>query len=55
MLARWLTRVMDAQGVWTRPLGDLAHRFLFWLFGRDAGRSATSSSGAGSATRCTRS
>jgi nitrite reductase/ring-hydroxylating ferredoxin subunit/uncharacterized membrane protein len=33
MLARWLTRVMDSQGVWTRPLGDLAHRFLFWLFG----------------------
>jgi nitrite reductase/ring-hydroxylating ferredoxin subunit/uncharacterized membrane protein len=32
MLARVLTRVMDAQGVWTRPLGDLAHRFLFWLF-----------------------
>jgi nitrite reductase/ring-hydroxylating ferredoxin subunit/uncharacterized membrane protein len=32
MLARLLTRVMDAQGVWTRPLGDLAHRFLFWLF-----------------------
>src|SRR5215212_5807007 len=23
---------MDAQGAWTRPLGDLAHRFLFWLF-----------------------
>jgi nitrite reductase/ring-hydroxylating ferredoxin subunit len=32
MLARLLTRVMDAQGGWTRPLGDLAHRFLFWLF-----------------------
>jgi nitrite reductase/ring-hydroxylating ferredoxin subunit len=32
MLARWLTRLMDAQGGWTRPLGDLAHRFLFWLF-----------------------
>ena len=32
MLARLLTRAMDAQGVWTRPLGDLAHRFLFWLF-----------------------
>jgi nitrite reductase/ring-hydroxylating ferredoxin subunit/uncharacterized membrane protein len=25
-------RAMDAQGVWTKPLGDLAHRFLFWLF-----------------------
>src|SRR5215212_7558291 len=23
---------MDAQGAWTKPLGDLAHRFLFWLF-----------------------
>ena len=32
MLARLLTRLMDSQGVWTRPLGDLAHRFLFWLF-----------------------
>ena len=32
MLARWLTRLMDAQGGWTKPLGDLAHRFLFWLF-----------------------
>jgi nitrite reductase/ring-hydroxylating ferredoxin subunit/uncharacterized membrane protein len=32
VLARLLTRAMDAQGAWTRPLGDLAHRFLFWLF-----------------------
>ena len=32
MLARLLTRAMDAQGAWTRPLGDLVHRFLFWLF-----------------------
>jgi nitrite reductase/ring-hydroxylating ferredoxin subunit/uncharacterized membrane protein len=32
MLARVLTRAMDAQGVWTKPLGELAHRFLFWLF-----------------------
>lgn len=32
MLARLLARSMDAQGAWTRPLGDLAHRFLFWLF-----------------------
>jgi nitrite reductase/ring-hydroxylating ferredoxin subunit/uncharacterized membrane protein len=32
VLARWLTGLMDAQGVWTRPLGDLAHRFLHWLF-----------------------
>jgi nitrite reductase/ring-hydroxylating ferredoxin subunit/uncharacterized membrane protein len=34
VLARWLTRVMDAQAVWTRPWGDLVHRFLFWLFQR---------------------
>ena len=32
MLARLLVRAMDAQGVWTKPLGDLAHRVLFWLF-----------------------
>jgi nitrite reductase/ring-hydroxylating ferredoxin subunit/uncharacterized membrane protein len=32
MLARLLVRAMDAQGVWTKPLGELAHRFLFWLF-----------------------
>lgn len=33
MLARALTRVMDAQGGWTKPLGDLAFRFLHWFFG----------------------
>jgi nitrite reductase/ring-hydroxylating ferredoxin subunit/uncharacterized membrane protein len=32
MLARLLVRAMDAQGVWTKPLGDVVHRFLFWLF-----------------------
>lgn len=32
MLARMLMRVIDAQGAWTKPLGDLAHRFLNWLF-----------------------
>jgi nitrite reductase/ring-hydroxylating ferredoxin subunit/uncharacterized membrane protein len=32
VLFRLLTRAMDAQGIWTKPLGDLAHRFLFWLF-----------------------
>jgi nitrite reductase/ring-hydroxylating ferredoxin subunit/uncharacterized membrane protein len=32
VLARFLIRAMDAQAVWTRPLGDLAHRFLHWLF-----------------------
>ena len=36
MLARALTRLMDAQGGWTRPLGDLVHRFLFWFFGKMA-------------------
>jgi nitrite reductase/ring-hydroxylating ferredoxin subunit/uncharacterized membrane protein len=34
VLARALTRLMDAQAGWTRPLGDAAHRFLFWLFSR---------------------
>lgn len=34
MLARALTRVMDAQSGWTKPLGDAVHRFLFWLFSR---------------------
>lgn len=32
MLARWLVRVIDAQGVWTKPLGDLTHRFVHWVF-----------------------
>ena len=32
MLARFLIRMMDAQGVWTKPLGDLTHRFLHWFF-----------------------
>ena len=32
MLARLLVRMIDAQAGWTRPLGDLAHRFLHWLF-----------------------
>jgi len=32
VLARLLTRVMDSQAFWTRPWGDLVHRFLFWLF-----------------------
>jgi nitrite reductase/ring-hydroxylating ferredoxin subunit/uncharacterized membrane protein len=34
VLDRWLNRVMDAQAGWTKPLGDLLHRFFFWLFGR---------------------
>lgn len=33
MLARMLTRLMDAQGGWTKPLGDLAFGFLHRLFG----------------------
>ena len=32
MLARFLVGLMDAQVGWTKPLGDLVHRFLFWLF-----------------------
>jgi len=32
VLARFLIRAMDAQAVWTKPLGDLAHRFLHWFF-----------------------
>jgi nitrite reductase/ring-hydroxylating ferredoxin subunit/uncharacterized membrane protein len=32
VLARFLIRTMDAQAVWTKPLGDLAFRFLHWLF-----------------------
>jgi len=34
MLARFLTRMMDAQGAWTRPLGNLTYRFAHWLFGK---------------------
>ena len=34
-MARWLTRLMDAQARWVRPLGDWAHgwlhRFFHWL------------------------
>jgi nitrite reductase/ring-hydroxylating ferredoxin subunit/uncharacterized membrane protein len=32
VLARFLIRTMDAQAVWTKPLGDLTFRFLHWLF-----------------------
>jgi nitrite reductase/ring-hydroxylating ferredoxin subunit/uncharacterized membrane protein len=32
VLARFLIRMMDAQAVWTKPLGDLTHRFLHWFF-----------------------
>ncbi len=34
MLARWLVRVIDAQGVWTKPLGDFTHGFVHWIFHR---------------------
>ncbi len=34
MLARWLVRVIDAQGVWTKPLGDFIHGIVNWLFHR---------------------
>lgn len=34
MLARLMTRVMDAQGGWTKPLGNLVYRFLHWFFSR---------------------
>jgi nitrite reductase/ring-hydroxylating ferredoxin subunit/uncharacterized membrane protein len=32
MLSRFLTRMMDAQAIWTRPLGNLTYRFAHWLF-----------------------
>lgn len=32
MLARSLTRLMDAQGRWTKPLGDFVHRIMNALF-----------------------
>lgn len=34
MLARWLTRVMDAQAVWTKPYGDFVHRIANAVFSR---------------------
>jgi nitrite reductase/ring-hydroxylating ferredoxin subunit/uncharacterized membrane protein len=34
MLARALTRLMDAQSGWTIPLGRVTYRFLNWLFSR---------------------
>jgi nitrite reductase/ring-hydroxylating ferredoxin subunit/uncharacterized membrane protein len=32
VLARWLTRAMDAQGGWTKPLGDFIHRIANAVF-----------------------
>lgn len=34
MLARLVTRLIEAQGAWARPLGDFNHRWLSALFGR---------------------
>ena len=34
MIGRWLLRMIDAQVVWTRPLGSVTHRFLHWFFHR---------------------
>ena len=34
MLARWLVRVIDAQAVWTKPLGDFTHGIVHWIFHR---------------------
>jgi nitrite reductase/ring-hydroxylating ferredoxin subunit/uncharacterized membrane protein len=34
VFSRLMTRVMDAQGFWTKPLGSLTYRFLHWFFGR---------------------
>lgn len=33
MLARLFTRLIDAQGVWARPLGDFNHRVLMAIYG----------------------
>jgi nitrite reductase/ring-hydroxylating ferredoxin subunit/uncharacterized membrane protein len=33
VLARLLNRVMDAQGVWTKPLGDFVHKIANAVFG----------------------
>ncbi|HVA86677.1 MAG TPA: Rieske 2Fe-2S domain-containing protein [Candidatus Saccharimonadales bacterium] len=31
-MARFLTRIIDGQGVWARPLGDFVHGIVNWLF-----------------------
>jgi nitrite reductase/ring-hydroxylating ferredoxin subunit/uncharacterized membrane protein len=31
-MARFLTRLIDAQGPWARPLGDFIHGIVHWLF-----------------------
>jgi nitrite reductase/ring-hydroxylating ferredoxin subunit/uncharacterized membrane protein len=32
MFGRLMLRIIDAQGAWTRPLGNVTHRFLHWFF-----------------------
>jgi nitrite reductase/ring-hydroxylating ferredoxin subunit/uncharacterized membrane protein len=32
VIPRMLIRLIDAQAVWTKPLGDVTHGFLHWLF-----------------------
>src|SRR5689334_18247748 len=31
-MARFLTRLIDAQGWWAKPLGDFVHGIVNWLF-----------------------
>ena len=33
-MARFFTRLIDAQGFWARPLGDFVHGIVHWLFHR---------------------
>ena len=33
-MARFLTRLIDAQAPWARPLGDFIHGIVHWLFHR---------------------
>lgn len=37
MLARWLVRVIDAQAVWTKPVGDALHGYVNSFFHRAPG------------------
>jgi hypothetical protein len=34
VLARWLVRVVDAQSIWTKPLGDVVHGIVHGIFHR---------------------
>lgn len=31
-MVRFLTRMIDAQGIWARPVGDFVHGIVHWLF-----------------------